>query len=165
MGGRYLALIWVQPEDEATIRAAFRETSAVRRIGPRARRLADRAFFETLVRLHRSGEGAPYDGLKSAGRDLGPAIPLADQALASGDLAPLVDLLAGRVGRGVADRFEIARRHAAYPPSDVAAGREYVAAYVSFIHYVERLYEAATLPAEGHFPEHENGAAPAEHAH
>ena len=42
-----------------------------------ARELADRYFFETLVRIHRAGEGAPYTGLKPAGRDLGPAVPAA----------------------------------------------------------------------------------------
>ena len=56
-------------------------------------------FFETLVRLHRAGEGAPYTGLKPAGRDLGPAIPAADRALETGDVEPLVRLLVGSVAR------------------------------------------------------------------
>lgn len=76
-------LIWVQPKDEADVRRAFMEAVAVRKLNGQARELADRYFFETLVRVHRAGEGAPYTGLKPAGRDLGPAIPLADKAVAT----------------------------------------------------------------------------------
>jgi hypothetical protein len=42
-----------------------------------------------------------------------------------------------------------------FDPDDVAAGREYVRAYVGFIHYAERVLQAATSPAEGHL--HEGG--------
>jgi hypothetical protein len=42
-----------------------------------------------------------------------------------------------------------------YSPSDIDAGREYVRAYVTFIHYVERAYEAASHPVSGHFAEEE----------
>jgi Family of unknown function (DUF6448) len=76
-----LVLIWVQAEDEAEIRTAFDQTLAVRALSPAAKGLADRFFFETLVRVHRAGEGASYTGLKPAGRDLGPAIPAFDKAL------------------------------------------------------------------------------------
>ena len=40
-----------------------------------------------------------------------------------------------------------------FAPNDVAAGREYVEAYVSYIHYVESLYEAAAKATVGHYPE------------
>ena len=73
-----LALVWVQPKDEAEIRDVFARTLAVRKLSPEAKELADRHFFETLVRVHRAGEGASYTGLKPAGRDLGPAIPAAE---------------------------------------------------------------------------------------
>lgn len=144
------ALIWVQPNDEAEIRAAFVETMAVRRQGPRVRRLADRAFFETLVRVHRAGEGAPYEGLKPAGRDLGPAIPAADRALTSGSVAGIEDLLTRALRDGLKARYEKLRAAQAFNPDDLAAGRAYVAAYVEFIHYADRLYSAAVHDAPGH---------------
>src|SRR5512147_2580967 len=56
-GNVNLALIWVQPGDEGEVRKVFQRTLAVRRLNPEARELADTYFFETLVRLHRSGEG------------------------------------------------------------------------------------------------------------
>jgi hypothetical protein len=46
----------------------------------------------------------------------------------------------------------------AFTPDDVTAGRAYVKAYVEFIHYVERVYEASTSAARGHFDEIETTA-------
>lgn len=146
-------LIWVQPADEAAVRAAFAETIAVRRLGPQARDLADRAFFETIVRLHRAGEGAPYTGLQPAGRDLGPAIPLADQAAASGSAREVAAFLTEEMRRGVEERLERLERRRQFAADDVAAGREYIAAYVAFIHYIEAIHRALADPAEGHFPD------------
>lgn len=149
-----LVLIWVQEQDEAEIRAAFQRTLAVRTLGPDARSLADRYFLETLVRIHRAGEGAPYTGLKPAGRDLGPAIPAADAAIETGSPAALVTLLTSAVEAGVHRQFEaVGQARRAARPGDVPAGRAYVEAYVPFIHYVERLYEAAATSAHGHVGE------------
>src|SRR4030095_15629864 len=75
-----LVLIWVQEKDEPDIRKAFEQTLAVRELSPQARERADRFFFETVVRVHRAGEGAPFTGLKPASRDLGPAITEAAEA-------------------------------------------------------------------------------------
>lgn len=61
------------------------------------------------MRVHRAGEGAPFTGLKPAGLDLGPAIPTADRALESGDVEPLVKLIAEKVRAGLRERFERAR--------------------------------------------------------
>src|SRR3990172_9984859 len=55
-----LVLIWVQKEDEKEIREAFDRTLEVRKLSAEAKELADMYFFETLVRVHRIGEGAPY---------------------------------------------------------------------------------------------------------
>ncbi len=143
-------LIWVRKEDEAGIRSAFEQTRAVRRLSSPARELADTYFFETLVRVHRAAEGAPYTGLKPAGRDLGPAIPAADRALETGDVEPLVRLLAGAAEKGVRERFAEARAARAFAAGDVAAGRKFIEAYVPFLHYVERLHQAASTSVSGH---------------
>lgn len=105
------------------------------------------------MRVHRAGEGASYTGLKPAGRDLGPAIPAADRALETGAVGPLEGLLADAVRRGLEEHFEALRTLKQYDPNDVAAGRRYVQAYVAYVHYVERLHEAATTAAEGHYVE------------
>ena len=148
-----LVLIWVRKSDEAEIRRSFDQTLIVRKLSPQARELADMYFFETLVRIHRAGEGAPYTGLKPAGRDLGPAIPAADEAVKSGDVAPLTNLLVDTMRAGLLDRYKKVLAAKSYNVQDVDAGREYVEAYVTYIHYVEGMYEAAKNPASGHYPE------------
>lgn len=154
-GNVNLVLIWVRQEDEAQLRTAFQEALAVRRLGPEGRQLADRAFFETLVRLHRTGEGAAYTGLKPAGRDLGPAIPAADRALAAGSSGAVQDLLSRAVQDGLREQFQRVMSRRNYDPNDVAAGRAYVQSYVEYVHYVERLYESASRAATGHYAEAE----------
>jgi hypothetical protein len=148
-----LVLIWVSEEYEPEVRSAFQRTLAVRSLSPEAMELADMYFFETVVRLHRLGEGAPYTGLKPAGRDLGPAIPAADLALETGDLTPLLELLSHELRAGLEAHFQEAVSAAGYVGSDVDAGRAFVEKYVTFIHYVERAYETARSDVHGHFPD------------
>jgi hypothetical protein len=133
----------VSPADEPEIRKVFAQTLRVRRLGTEARELADIHFFETLVRIHRAGEGAPYTGLKPPGAGVEPAIAAADEALRSGDVEALAKLLADEVARGLRERFRQVRALARYEPHDVAAGRRFVAAYVAFIHYAEAVHASA----------------------
>ena len=149
-----LVLPWVRSEDEAEIKHAFENTLEVRKLSAPARDLADLYFFETLVRVHRAGEGAPYTGLKPAGNDSGPAIPTADKAIEDGTLDPVAKLLTGEVLDGLHERFKevIARKN--FRKDDVQAGRTYVKAYVEFVHYVEGVHSAAS----GETSEHIDGA-------
>ncbi len=146
-------LIWVQKKDEETIKDAFQKTLAVRGLDPSARELADLYFFETLVRIHRAGEGAAYTGLKAAGRDLGPAIPAADKALEEGRLEPLAELVRQTVEDGLREQFEQTLARKKFEKGDTEAGRKFIAAYVTYIHYVERLFEAAKGGPHGHYAE------------
>jgi hypothetical protein len=157
-GNVHLVLPWVPQEDEPEIRRAFDHTLSVRQLGPEAKSLADTFFFETLVRVHRVSEGAPYTGLKPAGLDRGPAIPAADKALESGSPEAVEKLLTDAIRQGLREHFQAAMRQKQFAPHDVAAGRRYVEAYVPYIHYVEGLWDAATQSAKGHYPE------PAAHA-
>ena len=144
------ALKWVNPDAEGEIREAFRRTLAVRSLGPEARALADRSFFETLVRIHRAGEGAPYTGLKPAGSEVDPAILASDGALETGSVDALVKLIVADVEVGLRKRFTHASGAKAHAGHNVEAGRAFVAAYVEFMHYAERLRrDATTNAAEG----------------
>lgn len=137
------ALVWVLPRDEAEIRETFEQTLTVRELGDEARELADRAFLETLVRVHRVGEDAPYTGLKPAGRDLGPVIPLADQALETGDVGELEALLLHAVRHSLQEHFDAANSARDFDPVDVSSGQAYAAAYARFLHWVEAIHDVA----------------------
>jgi hypothetical protein len=156
-------LKWVGAANEAAVREAFRHALSVRVLGPEARALADRFFFETLVRLHREGEGAPYTGLKPAGAPVDAAVAAADAALDSGAVDPLIRMVLARSERGLRERFARASETKAHAGESVEKGRAYVAAYVEFVHYAERLLQSAATDA-GHAeaPAH---AAPEGHLH
>lgn len=150
-------LKWVRSDKEGEIREAFQHALAVRSMGPEALALADRFFFETLVRVHREGEGAPYTGLKPAGTPVDPGIDASDTALKTGSVDALVKMLAAEVDKGLRHRFAEAAEARKHASESVVKGRAYVTAYVEFVHYAERLMLSATSAA-GH-------AESAEHAH
>ena len=139
-------LKWVRQEHEAEIRDVFTRARAVRALGADARALADRLFFETLVRLHRAGEGEAFTGLKPA-NDVDPGIAAADQSLASGSADELVEHLVAAVREETRKRFEVAKELGRHANESVEAGRTYVAAYVDYIHFVESVNGLASHAA------------------
>ena len=143
-------MLWVRTTDEPMIRDAFTRTVAVRKQSASARDLADLWFFETLVRVHREGEGAPYTGLKPAGAGENAAIDAADDALAAGSVAKVEGLLIHAVRDGLRERFSAALAKKSFDVNDVGAGRAYIQEYVPFIHYVEGIYNAANPAGHGH---------------
>jgi hypothetical protein len=142
-------LKWVSTDDEQLIRIAFQNTMEVRKLGGQAQKLADMYFFETLVRIHRAGEGASYTGLKP-GAGVDPAIALADKALESGSVDKLVGVLTDATAKGIRERFHRALEKSKHVNESLAAGREFVEAYVIFTHYVEGLHASVKGGAEQH---------------
>ena len=131
-------LKWVKKDQEDEIRAVFKKTMAVRSKSPEAKELADMYFFETLVRIHRASEGAPYTGLSA-----GPAEPIiveADKALEKGSVDHLVKHMTDAVAKGIRQRFQKTLERRKHAEDSVPAGREFVEAYVEFTHYVERIH-------------------------
>jgi hypothetical protein len=155
-----LVLRWVPPDREAEVRAAFERTATVRALGKDARALADVWFFETLVRIHRAGEGEAFDGLKPAGH-IEPFVATVDQSLATGSVNEVVAGVAAHVEHGIRERFGRAHEARARADQNVKAGREYVAAYVDYLHYVEALHKAGAHGAA----EHQQTAASGHQAH
>jgi hypothetical protein len=147
-GNPNLVLVWVRKSDEAEIGNAFQKARNVRKASGEAKELADMYFFETLVRVHRAGEGAPYTGLKPAG-EIEPPVAAADKAIATGKPQALAKLISARVEKGLHGQFAAVMANKQYDPNDVEAGRAYVSAYVEFTHYAERLYNAAETLAPG----------------
>lgn len=133
-------LKWVRPEDEGEIRELFAKTLTAREKSAEARELLDQHFFETLVRVHRAGEGAPYTGLKPAGTPIDAGIAEAEKALNADFGQGLVKDLQAGLEHAVGERLSRVVEAKKHADESVEAGREYVEAYVEYIHFVERLY-------------------------
>ena len=129
----YPTLKWVRVEDEESIREAFDMTLAVRGQSEAGRSIADRYFFETLVRIHRASEGEGFTGIKPTG-SVDPAIAAADRALVDGNIDPLADRIAAAVLDGIKHRFTEAREKLLLAEKSVEQGRQYVKAYVQLTH-------------------------------
>ena len=121
-----LILPYVHADGEGEVRAAFDAAQKVRALGPEARELADRWFFETVVRVHRAGEGAPFTGLKPAGLDVGPVIPVAERALERGSPTELVAVLADEAREQADRRLRRAMALKAHAGEGVPEARAYV---------------------------------------
>ena len=133
---------------EVEIRAAFERSRKVRVLGDEAQTLADRAFMETVIRLHRAGEGATYTGLKPAGLDYGPVIPAAEHAVETGDVAKLKAVLIEKIEHALNERLAHVRelKNAPLEPktaAEVPHSRERISAELSFITFAENLHQAA----------------------
>ena len=151
-------LKWVRGQDEEEIRRVFDLTLTVRDESEQARTVADTYFFETLVRIHRAGEGEGFTGLKPAG-SVDPAFVATDRALAGGNIEPLADELAAAVGDAIRHRFAEAYERRQVAEDSVEQGREYVEAYVQLTHFVEAVHH---LLAHGASPLHREDPAEGE---
>jgi hypothetical protein len=151
-------LKWVNAEHDGEIRDAFKKTMAVRRKGDDAKALADSYFFETLVRIHRAGEGEAFTGLKPASH-VDPGIAAADKALQAGSAKELALHMSATVSEGIQKRFALALERKKHAVDSVSAGREFVEAYVDYIHFVESVNR---LALHGASPLHHESSGQAE---
>lgn len=152
-GNANVALKWVDADHESELQAAFDLARRVRGLGDDARELADRYFLETLVRLHRAGEGEPYTGIRPSGIAIDEKVVAADRAIAEESLAPLEHLVSGDELPELRDRFERVLATKDFDVDDLAAARGYIAAYVAFFH----LAEGEEHGHEPHGSHHEHG--------
>lgn len=143
------ALIWVGEQQAEELKAKFTQSLEVYNNGETSRQLAERYFMETTVRLHREAEGMPYTGLKPA-QASSEDIQTAEQALNSGDLSPVTDLLAEEIQQKANELYQQAIQTKESREQSVEAGRRWVDAYVKYIVYVHSLYQKIQAgPAHG----------------
>lgn len=134
------ALIWVSKDNEDAIKHLFSKALELRKLNNNARELADMYFFETLVRIHRSGEGEPYTGLKLTDKDVPAVINAADHALTTGNPDELLQYFSDKQDKkAVENKFRDVLSKKNFGINDVPAGRSYVKSYTEFIHYAAEL--------------------------
>lgn len=148
-----IALAYVHKDGEEEVRRAFELTLPLHTNGSQAREIADLYFFETVVRIHRAGEGAPYTGLKPAGLDVGPVIPVAEEAIESGKHDDLLGILTDALHGEVTRRFERVKKLGTEAAVGLDENREYVQAMLGLQVWSNRVYH--TIKAEAHAGEEE----------
>ena len=151
-----VVLPFVKKDDEEEVTRAFEAAEKARRRGVDAREVADLYFFETVVRVHRAGEGAPYTGLKPAGLGHGPVIPVAEMGIDSGSPEQLKDLLAMHVRNEVQRRFDHLMELKSSTHQDVEHARAYVEAMLGLEVWANNLYQAILAPAHAGHDEHQH---------
>lgn len=147
-------LPYVPKEGEEEVGKAFEKVVQVRKGGAITREVADIYFFETVVRIHRAGEGAPFTGLQPAGLDEGPVIPVAEKAIETGSPDELLDLLSDLVRTEVKQKFDQMLHLKAHADKGVDEARQYVTAMLGLQVYSHSLYEK--IKADPHAGHHEH---------
>lgn len=140
-------LKWIKPEYETELKEAFSLAIQVRNKSGEAKELADKYFLETLIRLHRAGEGAPYTGIKKTPPEK--IVVLTDQALASGSADELIEIIQKHLAEAIKEKFNKAMQASKNKDQSVKSGREFVEAYVQYTHYVEGIH-ASIMSTGGH---------------
>lgn len=131
------ALKWIPADGEAEMRDVFEKALKVRTLGAEAAELADRLFLETMVRIHRMGEGVGFTGIQPVGTQIDPVVKAADEAIVLGSDADLLPMVPEERRAELDKRFQAALAIKDFDVDDVAAARRYIAAYVSFFKYAE----------------------------
>lgn len=128
---------WILPAYEHELHEIFDLSRKVRVLGPEAKELADRYFLENLIRIHRAGEGAPFEGLKPSGTPIDEKVAAADKSIEIGNLSPLKGLVSHEELHALEEKFQKAIALKEFDVNDLAAARTYVEAYVSFFKMAE----------------------------
>lgn len=139
---------YVPAKYEEELHDAFDLVVKARRQGAEACAVAERYFFETAVRLHRAGEGASFEGLKPAGLDVGPVIPLAERAIEDGNPDDLVQLLSDELAAGVRHRLERVSELREGAADGIEAARSYITACLDLQVWSHTVFKA--MHSAGH---------------
>lgn len=141
------ALIWVKPENEDQIRKALKRALKKRKKAKskEEKDKVDMEFFETLVKIHRAGEGAPYEGIKKEG-SVDKEIMLADKAVDTGNLNEVLGYIKSSENKEIVSHlFHNLKAKSNFDIYDLYTGREYVALYAEFLHAAEKAMKGFDL--------------------
>lgn len=135
-----LVLKWIDKKQEGEITSLFKKTYSLRNGDKEVYAIVEKHFLETLVRLHRKTEGAPFTGLKPAGSTK-KIVQLSDNALKNEDIDGLLEKLNSHIGTSLRKKYEKVVALDKVKDQSVEKGREYVAAYVDYTHSIEALHD------------------------
>ncbi len=134
-----LVLKWITAQQETEIISLFNKTYALKNQDKEVYKIVEKHFFETLVRLHRETEGAPYTGLKPAGSTI-QIIQLTDTALQEDDIEGFIVKLDNHLNKVVNEKYQKVSELYKVKDNSVDQGREFVAAYVDYTHTIAAIH-------------------------
>lgn len=135
-----LILKWITPEQESEVIQLFSKTYSLRSGDKEIYQIVEKHFLETLVRLHRESEGAPFTGLKPAGTTK-PIINMSDQAIADRDIDAFVTKLNNHIGKVIKEKYAKVEKLESVKNETPQQGREFVKAYVDYTHTIEAIHD------------------------
>ncbi len=135
-----LVMKWIDAKHEKEIKDLFSKTMKYRSGDKEIYALLEKHFLETLVRVHREGEGEPYTGLKPAGTTK-QIIQLTDTALEEQDFDGFLLKFNGHVNEILKEKYKKVAQLDKVKNESVQKGRDYVAAYVDYTHTIEIMHD------------------------
>jgi len=133
-----LVLKWIEPQQEKEISPLFDKTYRLKNGDKQVYSIVEKYFFETLVRLHRETEGAPYTGLKPAGSTT-PLVTMADNSIEKKDVEEVIKTVTTHLDEVLRERYAKVAELSKTKDNSVGQGRAYVEAYVQYTHTLEAL--------------------------
>lgn len=129
---------WIDKDQEAEITTLFNKTVSLRNTDAEIYSIVEKHFLETLVRLHRETEGAPFTGLKPAGSTT-PIIQMADKSIENKEVGNLLTNLNKHIQKVINEKYEKVNALSKVKDNSIAEGRAYVEAYVDYTHTLEAI--------------------------
>lgn len=131
---------WISEDQEKEIVSLFNKTYSLKKGDKEIYTIVEKHFLETLVRLHRETEGAPYTGLKPAGttKDI---VKLTDQSIEDKDFDAFYAKLNNHIISILKEKYKKLMALEKVKNNSVEEGRAYVAAYVDYTHSVDALHD------------------------
>lgn len=134
-----LVLKWITDEQEKEIIPLFNKTYNLKNGDKEVYAIVVKHFFETLVRLHRETEGAPYTGLKPAGSTK-QIIQMTDSALYEDDIEGFIVKLDNHLSKVVHEKYQKVAELNKVKDNSKEQGRAFVEAYVDYTHTIEAIH-------------------------
>lgn len=133
-----LVLKWIEPQQEQEVIALFNKTYKLKDGDIEIYTIVEKHFLETLVRLHRETEGAPFTGLKPAG-SMTPLVAMADRSIEINSMEEVAKNVTTHLEQVLRERYAKVMELNKTKNNSVEEGRAYVHAYVEYTHTLEAL--------------------------
>ncbi|HLS12873.1 MAG TPA: DUF6448 family protein, partial [Flavobacteriaceae bacterium] len=133
-----LVLKWIDSHQEQEVIALFNKTYNLKDGDIEVYTIVEKHFLETLVRLHRETEGAPFTGLKPAG-SMTPMVEMADRSIEINSMDEVSKTVTTHLEEVLRERYAKVMELSKTKDNSVEEGRAYVHAYVEYTHTLEAL--------------------------